>query len=74
MKAIVFTRYGSADDLEFKDVAKRAPANDEVLFIGEETPNASPPPQPRRQVGPVVPRRRSAPSSDDDVFYIGDEE
>jgi len=31
MKAIVFTRYGSADDLEFKDIAMPTPADDEVL-------------------------------------------
>jgi ubiquitin-protein ligase len=48
--------------------------NDEVLFIGEETPNAIPRPPQRRQSGPVIPRRRSTPSNDDDVFYIGDEE
>jgi ubiquitin-protein ligase len=48
--------------------------NEEVLFIGEETPNVNPQRQQRRQTGPVIPRRRSAPSNDDDVFYIGDEE
>lgn len=31
MKAIVFTRYGSPDVLELKDVEKPAPGDDEVL-------------------------------------------
>jgi NADPH:quinone reductase-like Zn-dependent oxidoreductase len=32
MKAIVFTRYGTADDLELREVAKPIPADDEVLI------------------------------------------
>jgi len=32
MKAIVFTRYGSPDGLELKDVSKPAPKDDEVLI------------------------------------------
>lgn len=32
MKAIVFTRYGSADDLELRNVARPVPADDEILI------------------------------------------
>ena len=31
MKAIVYTKYGSPDVLQFKDVEKPTPQNDEVL-------------------------------------------
>jgi len=32
MKAIVFARYGTADDLQLRDVAQPAPTDDEVLI------------------------------------------